>query len=129
MAAARVERLAREFAEQRPAVAIIGGAPLAHTNGLFTALAVNALNALLGSVGRAGRLSFMPQAGAPASSASRSLSRPAAPRPPFAAGAAARRCQSGVRGAGGWKVREALAKIPFIASFGSFSTRPACSPI
>ena len=36
-------------------MAVIGGPPLAHTNGLFTALAVNALNALLGAVGRAGR--------------------------------------------------------------------------
>ena len=35
--------------------AVIGGAALAHTNGLFNALAVNALNALVGSVGsRAG---------------------------------------------------------------------------
>ena len=36
VAATRVERLAREFADERPAVAIIGGPPLAHTNGLFT---------------------------------------------------------------------------------------------
>ena len=63
--AARVERLARELAEQRPSVAIIGGAPLAQANGLFQALAVNALNALLGSVGTPGGLSFMPQADAP----------------------------------------------------------------
>ena len=48
--AARVERLAHELAEQRPSVAIIGGAALAQGNGLFQALAVNALNALLGSV-------------------------------------------------------------------------------
>src|SRR3989475_221285 len=48
---ARIERLAKEFAEQRPAaVAIIAGAALAQTNGLFNALAVNALNALVGSV-------------------------------------------------------------------------------
>ena len=53
--AERVERLAREFAEHAPAIAIIGGAPLAHTNGMFSALAVNALNAIAGSV------SFMPQ--------------------------------------------------------------------
>src|SRR5687768_12806971 len=33
--AAKVERLAREFAEHAPAVAMIGGAPLAHSNGLF----------------------------------------------------------------------------------------------
>jgi len=43
VAASRVERLARQFADMRPAVAIIGGPPLAHTNGLFSALAVNAL--------------------------------------------------------------------------------------
>ena len=44
----------------QPAVAIIGGAPLAQTNGLFQALAVNALNALLGSVEQPGGLFFMP---------------------------------------------------------------------
>src|SRR5437879_6994363 len=45
---ARIERLAKEFAEQRPAaVAIIAGAALAQTNGLFNARAVNALNALV----------------------------------------------------------------------------------
>jgi molybdopterin-containing oxidoreductase family iron-sulfur binding subunit len=57
--AARIERLARELAEQRPSLAIIGGAPLAQANGLFQALAVNALNALLGSVGVPGGLSFI----------------------------------------------------------------------
>ena len=51
----RIERLARELADRSPSVAIAGGAPLAHTNGLFTALAVNALNALLGSRRTAGR--------------------------------------------------------------------------
>src|SRR5262245_5035352 len=48
--AARLARLAHELAERSPAVVMIGGTPLAHTNGLFNALAVNALNALLGSV-------------------------------------------------------------------------------
>ena len=48
---ARIERLAREFAANGPAIAIIGGSPLGHTNGMFNALAVNALNALAGSVG------------------------------------------------------------------------------
>ena len=37
VAAARVERLARELAEISPSVAIIGGSPLAQTNGLFSA--------------------------------------------------------------------------------------------
>ena len=52
--AARVERLAREFAEHGPAVALIGGAPLAHTNGLFHAVAINALNALESQVQASG---------------------------------------------------------------------------
>ena len=53
--AARVEKLAVEFAQHGPAVAVIGGGPLAHTNGLAQALAVNALNALVGSVDVPGR--------------------------------------------------------------------------
>jgi anaerobic selenocysteine-containing dehydrogenase len=61
VAARRVERLAREFAERRPSVAVIGGAPLAHTNGLFSAVAVNALNALVGSVEAPGGVVFTPQ--------------------------------------------------------------------
>src|SRR5262249_37792087 len=47
--AARIDRLADDLATNGPSVAVAGGAPLAHTNGLFTALAVNALNALLGA--------------------------------------------------------------------------------
>ena len=61
VAARRVERLARELAEMRPSVAIIGGSPLAQTNGLFNALAVNALNALMGSVEQPGGMFFTPQ--------------------------------------------------------------------
>src|SRR5262249_48736115 len=37
-----------------------GGPPLAHTNGLFHALAVNALNELLGAVGQPGGIFFTP---------------------------------------------------------------------
>src|SRR5688572_1248293 len=44
--AEKIERLAKEFAANTPAIAIIGGAPLAHTNGLFNAQAVNRLNRL-----------------------------------------------------------------------------------
>src|SRR6202011_5376182 len=61
----RLERLAREFAEGHPSIAIIGGPPLAQTNGLFNAVAVNALNALAGSVGEPGGLFFTPQIGLP----------------------------------------------------------------
>ena len=116
--AARVERLAVEFAQHGPAVAVIGGGPLAHTNGLVQALAVNALNALVGSVGVPGGVSFMPQpsaATAPARSLHELLAATPAPQllllddanPVFAAPAA-------------WKVAETLRKVPFIASFGSF---------
>src|SRR5687767_5370429 len=58
--AAKVERLARELAANAPAVAIIGGAPLAHTNGLFNAVAVNTLNRVAGSVNQPGGVLFTP---------------------------------------------------------------------
>ncbi|HEY2151614.1 MAG TPA: molybdopterin-dependent oxidoreductase [Vicinamibacterales bacterium] len=114
VAAKRIERLARELVEFHPAVAVIAGAPLAHTNGLFNALAVNALNGLLGAVEQPGGVFFTP--GAPKSAATRV--RPDTlttakvlllddANPLFAMPAA-------------MQVREALSKIPFIASFGSF---------
>src|SRR5207253_471691 len=56
--AARIQRLAKEFAEQKPGMAIIAGPALAQTNGLFNALAVNAPNALVGSGGMAGGIRF-----------------------------------------------------------------------
>ena len=115
--AARVERLAREFAAHGPSVALVAGAPLAHTNGLFHALAVNALNALVGSVGQPGGVSFTPQTAPPVGTRALRdiLATGAAPRvllvddvnPVFASPAS-------------WKVKEALLRAPFIASFGSF---------
>src|SRR5262245_55373176 len=125
--ARRIERIAREFADQRPSVAIAGGAPLALTNGLFTAIAVNALNALSGSVNQPGGLFFTPQAVQPAVTglqpsssidklAASILSASRSPvqvllvdgvNPVFASPRA-------------WKVREALDKVPFIVSFGGF---------
>jgi anaerobic selenocysteine-containing dehydrogenase len=114
--AKRLERLARELAQFAPAVAIVGGAPLAHTNALFTALAVNALNALLGTVDQPGGMFFARGAS----------------QPPLM------NLQSAVGGLGAAKVllldeanplhgmpkamgfRETLEKVPFIASFGSF---------
>lgn len=117
VSAARIERLAREFAAYGPAVAVIGGAPLAQTNGLAQALAVNALNALVGSVGVEGGVSFMPQGPSPVAPA-RTLREALTAAPPqvlllddtnpvFAAPAA-------------WKVTDWLRQVPFIASFGSF---------
>jgi menaquinone reductase, molybdopterin-binding-like subunit len=120
----RIERLAREMAAHVPAVAMIGGLPLAHTNGLFSALAVNALNALLGSVGTPGGMFFAPR---PPMQESEDLTEDGNfvrdllgakldgtdvlllhnSNPVFATPAV-------------WKVRNSLAKIPFIVSFGSF---------
>jgi anaerobic selenocysteine-containing dehydrogenase len=112
--AKKIERLAHTLVERQPAVALAGGPPLAHTNGLFTALAVNALNALLGNVGQPGGTGFT--AGS-AKSEVRSLKSDVlasakallldGANPVFDAPKA-------------WKVREALAAIPFIVSFGSF---------
>ncbi|MFN7983513.1 MAG: molybdopterin-dependent oxidoreductase [Vicinamibacterales bacterium] len=118
VSAKRIERLAREFAERSPAVAIVGGTPLAHTNGLFTALAVNALNQLAGSVGQKGGLLFTPQLARPAAGERRTLAQLAsgnAPRvlivddanPVFSAPKS-------------WNLQQGFAKVPFIVSFAQF---------
>src|SRR5215813_1911607 len=60
VAAKKIERIAKEMSDRRPAVALIGGAPLAHSNGLFHAMAVNTLNTMLGSVGQPGGVLFTP---------------------------------------------------------------------
>jgi anaerobic selenocysteine-containing dehydrogenase len=131
VAAPRVERLARELAGIGPAVAIVGGSPLAHSNGLFTALAVNALNVLLGSVEQPGGVFFTPQFNLAA--AAKGLAGRAA------AASSLDRVTAGILdgtaipqvllldGANpiftspkAWRVREALQTVPYIASFGSF---------
>jgi len=109
-----IERLAREFAEHAPAVAVIGGAPLAHTNGLFQALAVNALNALVGSARTEGGLQFSP---APARAVSRSVADllKAPPKVLLLDDA-----NLAYFAPPAWKAGEFLQPIPFIASFGAF---------
>jgi menaquinone reductase, molybdopterin-binding-like subunit len=116
-----ITRIAREAAAHDPAVALIGDAAAAHTNGLFNSLAVNALSALLGGVGKPGGLLFSPAPSTKQSAvsfeswASQVRSGAAAvnvlllynANPVFAAPP-------------GWGVRAALDKIPFIASFGTF---------
>ena len=110
-------------------MAIIGGAALAQANGLFQALAVNALNALLGSVDAPGGLSFMPQAAI--GRRVRSRSRLRGPCAPVAADILAVEKSpvqvlllDGVNPVfatpPGWRVREAVLKVPFVVSFGSF---------
>ena len=128
--AARVERLARQFAGLRPAVAIVGGPALAHSNALFTAIAVNALNALVGSVDQPGGLSFTPQFNAAGALKMTAAAQAAAPLQRLAAHAISGAAVPQVVLIDGvnpvfttpraWQVREALAKAPFIVSFGSF---------
>jgi len=129
VAAARIERLARQFAEGPGAVAIAGGPALAHSNGLFTALAVNALNALVGSVEQPGGVYFTPQlnlgakSGAPAA-------RPAAALDKLAAGILDGTAKTEVLLVDGanpvftspkaWKMRDAVNKVPYVASFSTF---------
>ena len=131
VAADSVERLARQFGDTRPAVAIVGGPPLAHSNGLFTALAVNALNALVGATEQPGGVFFTPQLDVAAAT------QVAGPVPPAAATIeqlAAEGLSGGaspevllVDGANpvfttppAWRVRELLEQVPYIVSFGSF---------
>jgi anaerobic selenocysteine-containing dehydrogenase len=57
----RIVGLAREFASQRPSIAIGGSSVAGHTNSLATLVAINALNYLVGSVGQAGGLVFTPE--------------------------------------------------------------------
>jgi anaerobic selenocysteine-containing dehydrogenase len=127
VAARRVERLAREFAERGPAVAVVSGPPLAHTNGLFTALAVNALNALAGTVEQPGGVFFTPQFNLDAGgrSANEALAfrlRSDGEGEPISSAQALF-----VDGANpvftaprAWNVRDALSQVPFIVSFGAF---------
>jgi anaerobic selenocysteine-containing dehydrogenase len=113
--AATIERLAREMAAHGPAVTVIGGAPLAHSNGMVNALAVNALNALVGSVNQPGGVSFAPHTwNVPTRSLTDLLQGPAPKvllldgvNPVFASPAS-------------WKVADTLRRVPFIVSFGSF---------
>ena len=113
VAAKRVERLARELVDFAPAVAVAGGPTLAHTNGLFHALAVNALTELLGAVGQPGGIFFTPGVAAPSS-----------PQP--MQGLASAKVvlideANPVHGApAALKVRDLLERAPFIVSVGSF---------
>jgi anaerobic selenocysteine-containing dehydrogenase len=117
--AAVIKRLAHEITQSGSAAAIVGGSPLAHSNGLFNGLAVNALESL---VDRGTILGFTPDVAqssplmqASLASLKAGLAGPRAPQmlllyeanPIFSAPPAL-------------GIREALGKIPYIVSFGSF---------
>lgn len=109
-----ITRLKREFETYGPSVAIIGGAPLAHSNGPFHAWAVNLLNHAAKTVNQPGGVSFVPQRPQTPTRALKEIIDVApkvllvdAVNPVFASPPA-------------WKVAEALRRVPFIVSLGSF---------
>ena len=124
--AATITRIAHEVAANSPAVVLIGDFATAQTNGLFAALAVNALNALLGSVGKPGGIEFSPATGnggvAGASTAKttvrdllQQINSGTAPKALLLYGA-----NPVFATPDAWEVKQALQKVPFIASFGRF---------
>jgi anaerobic selenocysteine-containing dehydrogenase len=124
VSSARIERLARAFVERSPSVAIVGGAPLAGSNGLFVAMAVNALNAINGSVAEPGGVFFTPQLQLPGASRGTPAIGGAGG---FSLGGAALPQVLLLDGANpvhtappAMKLRDSLRAVPFIASFGQF---------
>jgi anaerobic selenocysteine-containing dehydrogenase len=130
--AATITRIAHEAAASERAVALIGDAATSQTNGLFNALAVNALNALLDSIGKPGGILFSPAWKPPFANvrshegnsdhtlpvrtlASRILSGADAPKAVFVYNA-----NPVFATPPDWKMREAIRKAPFVVSFGSF---------
>ncbi len=112
---ATIQRLATEFAAHGPSVAIIGGAPLAHTNGAFHAAAVNRLNQVAKTVNQPGGVGFAAQPGAAIGTRPFKELLDAPPKLLFVDGV------NPVFGApSAMKVAETFGKIPFIVSFGSF---------
>ena len=118
VSAAVIKRLAHEVTQSGSATAIVGGAPLAMANGLPTALAVNALESLVDQGhGSAPILSFTPELSA-------DTSKPLPRRDLHALDGAQLlllyEANPVFAAPPGLHVRETLAKIPNIVSFGSF---------
>jgi anaerobic selenocysteine-containing dehydrogenase len=113
VAAKRIERLARELVDFHPAVAIAGGPPLAQTNGLFHALAANALSELLGAFEQPGGIYFTPGQ----KSDARRLKADTLAAAKVVVLDEANPVHGSPKALG---LREALDKVPFIVSFGSF---------
>jgi anaerobic selenocysteine-containing dehydrogenase len=126
LSAERIATIAREFGTRKPAIAIAGGPMTAQTNGVAAVAAVHALNQLVGSVGVPGGLL------ASAVTPVRDLNSLSSARFREVRDLTARMRQGQVKAllvhdvdpvyllpeAMGF--REALAEVPFIASFSSF---------
>ena len=127
VSAERIAELAREFANQRPSLAIGGGSAAAHTNGLFNLKAILALNFLVDSVGKSGGIIFNPEhplADVPAQANVATFSDWIDLVKRMAGGQVNVLMLRGIDpvygipGAGGFK--DALAKVSLVASFSSF---------
>jgi anaerobic selenocysteine-containing dehydrogenase len=116
--ATRIERLAKEFGEQKPSLAIIAGPALAQTNGFLNAVAVNALNALVGSIGTPGGVFFMPQQNSGAdTNFVKNNEIGVSPQTQVLLVDGANPVYGAPRA---WRVKERLMQIPYIVSFGNF---------
>ena len=122
----RVHRLAKEFAEHRPSLAIGGGSAAAHTNGLFNLVAIYSLNYLVGSVGAPGGIILNPPPPLSDIPASPSVA-PFAEWQSLVADMNQGRVQVlmvrgadpmyGLPGTPGARIRDVAASVPFIVSF------------
>lgn len=125
-----ITRLADTFASSEPSLAIGGGSAGNHSNGVETLVAVNALNYLVGNLGKPGGLVFNPAAAGQASQPHQ-----ASLRDMLALAEDARQGQievlviNGVNPVftmpNGTEFGEALAQIPLIVSLSSFMDETA----
>lgn len=126
VAAGLVEEVARAFAEGRPSLAVGGDTSAGYTNAVSTLVAINALNVLAGNVGKEGGVRFAPPLPFP---------EPLTVTPTAFGDLLGyiERMRSGRVSAvllhdanpaftlpASTGIREALAQVPFIVSFGSF---------
>lgn len=132
--ATRIERLANALVDLSPSVVMVGGPPLAHTNGLVTALAVNALNALLGAIDRPGGVYFTPQPDVAAMAKLDAIAPPHTVTPSMQAFVTERFANTAsapelliIDGINpvfsappAWRLRESLMRVPGIVSVGAF---------
>src|SRR5437588_9816977 len=132
VSAETIARLAREIAAANASAVVIASAPLAQTNGIFNALAVNALQALL----EAGRtqppvLSFTPKPPIPTtatvaadiqqkSAVLSGLTKAILNDPQALKVLLLYDANPVFGGPADFRFREALAKVPYIVSFGGF---------
>jgi menaquinone reductase, molybdopterin-binding-like subunit len=117
--AAVIKRLAHEITQSGSAAAIVGGSPLAHSTGLFNGLAVNALESL---VDRGTILGFTPDVAqsSPLTQASLASLKAGLSGPPALQMLLLYEANPIFSAPPALKIREALGKIPYIVSFGSF---------